>query len=817
MDVLVKWTDGTENIVLSSQIRVVDKSKPLKKGAEVKMYWKPEKKWYFGRVIAVENNCFSSSDSESNIFVNMQSEDSNSGSSDDDIPLQLIKQKLATTVTCQTNICAVMDKTDGNNEPDIIQTKQTNMSGIQTTQMDQLKTGTSAKLDVNGDEKVLSSHSEPSEFEDNSDEDPTYVQTCELQFCKEEVFSACPHCLKLLCWNHFSNDDSCGCRGVVPNRSTADKVVDVPGNYTVEGNPSEREPDLVMKKKENRKKTATKMRNLGETYISYKSKKIMPARKILGPRCNGISCSKIGKKCALLTEEERTNILNDFYGTSSIQLQREFIARFVKRINTKQKTKNEQVSRRHKSNYYFLPKQDSEISVCKKMFLSTLGISEKVMRTSLAKVRQTGVVEKDQRGGRPINLKNKDEAVKNLILEHIKQFPRMESHYCRQSSTREYLHADLTVKKMYDMFISEQGGEKNNQISYSLYLNVFKSLRLSFHHPKKDQCGLCFTYRQGTMEKKTELEERYRQHIAEKERVREIKNQEKADSDSSKICAVFDLQQVIFLPIGNESKLFYRRRLANYNFTIYEVKSKKCHCFLWNEALSKRGSCEISTCLYLYLKELDTEGITNVSLFSDGCSGQNKNSIVGAMLLHAVTNLKNLQCISLRFFEPYHGQSEGDAAHSTIDYAIKKSGDLFVPSQLAPVIKLARRKNPYIVHSLTSTDFLDFKTLSNNLKILAVRKDDEGGTVDWKQIREIMVQKSSNNKIFFKNSHLQNMYQCITLKRTAVNVRAQPPSLNPDLPKISTKKYNDLIDLCSGTTPVIKLPEHVSFYRQLPH
>lgn len=122
------------------------------------------------------------------------------------------------------------------------------------------------------------------------------------------------------------------------------------------------------------------------------------------------------------------------------------------------------------------------------------------------------------------------------------------------------------------------------------------------------------------------------------------------------------------------------------------------------------------------------------------------------------------------------------------------------------------------MHSLTSTDLLNFKSLSNDLKILAVRKDDEGGTIDWKQIREVMVQKSSNDKIYIKNSHVQNNYQCITLKRTAVhNIGAQPPCLNPDLPKISTEKYNDLMALCSGTTPIIKIPEPVSFYQKLPH
>ena len=390
------------------------------------------------------------------------------------------------------------------------------------------------------------------------------------------------------------------------------------------------------------------------------------------------------------------------------------------------------------------------------------------------------------------------------------EFPRIESHYCRKKSKRQYLHPDLTVKKMHSMFVNEY----NVKISYPIYLNVFNGLRLSFYHPKKDQCGLCFTYREGNDDKKRELEDTYQQHIAEKECVRTKKQQEKNDPDILKTCAVFDLQQVIFLPISNDSKLFYKRRLSNYNFTIYDIKSKECHCFLWHEGLSKRGSCEISTCLYKYLNFLDEKGIKNVSLFSDGCTGQNKNSIVTSMLLHVVSTSKNIETISLNFFE-----SEGDSAHSAIEHAIKKCVKLFVPSQLSPVVRLARRDNPYIVHSLTSEDFLNFKQFSEDLKIRKVKTDTKGQSIQWKNIREVMVKKNGNNTIYLKNSHLSNNdYQCIHLKRTAIQVTSVPSRLNyPSGPKISIDKYNDLIDLCSGTTPVINLPEYVNFYKNLPH
>lgn len=77
----------------------------------------------------------------------------------------------------------------------------------------------------------------------------------------------------------------------------------------------------------------------------------------------------------------------------------------------------------------------------------------------------------------------------------------------------------------------------------------------------------------------------------------------------------------------------------------------------------------------------------------------------------------------MNYFEPYHGQNEGDSCRSTISYAVKKGGDVFVPSLLHSIFKLARRENPYIVIPMQAKDFLDFKFkgLSVNMRDLKER------------------------------------------------------------------------------------------------
>jgi len=249
---------------------------------------------------------------------------------------------------------------------------------------------------------------------------------------------------------------------------------------------------------------------------------------------------------------------------------------------------------------------------------------------------------------------------------------------------------------------------------------------------------------------------------------------------------------------------------------VYELKSKECHCFTWHEGQGKRGSSEIATCLRIYLENLNTAGIKEVSLFADGCPGQNKNSIIAATLLHSISAMNNIEKITLHYFEAYHGQNEGDSAHSAIKTAIENAGDLYVPSQLIPVFRLARRKKPYIVHTLQFPDFLDYKTMAKNLCILSIRTDDQGGSVDWTKMQQIMVQKTNRNKIYFKTSHLVESFKSLTLNQS-VKAQQQPQKLYSQSPKIGKDKYNDLISLCEGDFPVVRLSDYVNFFQSLPH
>lgn len=173
----------------------------------------------------------------------------------------------------------------------------------------------------------------------------------------------------------------------------------------------------------------------------------------------------------------------------------------------------------------------------------------------------------------------------------------------------------------------------------------------------------------------------------------------------------------------------------------------------------------------------------------------------------------------MRFFETNHGQSEGDSAHSAISSAIESGGDIFVPSQLHPIMKLARRKQPYNVNALRYDDFFDFKKLSQSIRLLSIKTTDAGDSFKWTEMMELKVVKDKPTQIFFKSSHnIHSEYSSITLKRKLDNLKDMQLSiLNSEPIKISKEKYNDLMALCNGATPVIRILEHAQFYKNLPH
>ena len=375
----------------------------------------------------------------------------------------------------------------------------------------------------------------------------------------------------------------------------------------------------------------------------------------------------------------------------------------------------------------------------------------------------------------------------NKVREHINSFPRLQSHYTRKDTHKEYLDSALNVKKMYELYSKRY----ENPVEEHKYRSVFTTeFNLDFFQPKKDQCMTCAKL------KTANDKEKLIQHHDLKERARKEKATDKKEAKIKQNLHVvtFDLQQVLNIPKSNVSAFYYKRKLCMYNLTVYDVGSKAVKCYVWPEYSGKRGACEIGTCLIKYIQSLPVY-IDHVILYSDCCAGQNRNRFIFTGMLYALQQCDNIKVIEQKFLVSGHTQMEADSVHAAIENA-QRNISIYTENDWATVIRLARRKNPYTVVNLHNTSFIDLKQMAD----VNPKMNINGEKVQFMKICHFVYRKDSDY-VQYRHSY-DEVLQNILIKRTQTRTTAytamqESPLYMKELP-ISKAKKKDIESLCSS-------------------
>lgn len=487
--------------------------------------------------------------------------------------------------------------------------------------------------------------------------------------------------------------------------------------------------DDVGKKKKGKKRSlnkdnwskikSKKLRNSGEAYTSSsKSKKEMP-KKELKPPCKDNCRIKCKTK---ISENERLELFKTYWSLGDLTRQRDFLATNMLEINPTYQYKKEGSNRKLNHAFYF-EINGKRIRVCKEFFKNTLGINDRPIRTVISKKNTAtgGVVADDLRGKHNKHQTDEDKSISDSIRRHIDSIPKVESHYLRANTSREFIEGGKSIADLHRDYADECKSLQQPSGTYKKYYEIFtKEYNISVFIPKKDQCELCHSYITSEGDEKAKLVESYERHIVEKDLSRLKKESDKEIINDKVIVACYDLQAVLPCPKGEVSLMYYKSKLNLLNLTVCELKQDSVFCFTWHEGEGGRGSCEIATCVYNYMREKvqNTTDDIEFIFYSDNCSGQQKNKYVFSMYLYAVENLP-IKSITHNFLIKGHSQNEGDNVHSMIEKQIKrclKSGPIYHPAQYITLMKTAKKKgNPYKVHELSHEDFLDFKDLWSNI------------------------------------------------------------------------------------------------------
>lgn len=217
------------------------------------------------------------------------------------------------------------------------------------------------------------------------------------------------------------------------------------------------------------------------------------------------------------------------------------------------------------------------------------------------------------------------EDVHKKAVSHIKRFPKIESHYCRSETKREYIDPALSIHKMHDLYLL---ANPTNPIGEFYYCKIFNGeFNIGFHKPSKDACDTCDIYakRKQLQELDGNLEAQQAAHLRQKAQAYSSKSRDK-EATQGTLAACFDLQQVLRCPKLFAGSTYYKRKLNIYNLTFYELQTKKGACYMWSESEAHRGANDIATAVVKYLEKIDqTAEYDKVILYSDTCGGQQNN------------------------------------------------------------------------------------------------------------------------------------------------------------------------------------------------
>lgn len=306
-----------------------------------------------------------------------------------------------------------------------------------------------------------------------------------------------------------------------------------------------------MKKQYTKKGNLRKRKLFEETLVERKKRKIEERVALHDVKlpCN----EKCRLKCPTIFDLERQTQINKSFWEMSNTQQRTFVFGCIKRF-TKQHKPVANNSRRENSFKYVLKDlYGRENYVCKTFLLATLGFHPANDRF-LKSVRNTeataALPKKDMRGHHP----NSSKVDRNLLVEHIKTFRPVISHYRREHApNRLYLSSDISVTLMHKDFM-----EKNPKVkvSYELYRQAVASMNISFANLGNEECFECEKFNlhfKSSLHQKEdpniECEEctSWKQHKENYVAAREEYEKDKKEMEPEKLIISADLQKVILL------------------------------------------------------------------------------------------------------------------------------------------------------------------------------------------------------------------------------------------------------------------------------
>ncbi|MEW8545291.1 MAG: hypothetical protein AB2693_17350 [Candidatus Thiodiazotropha sp.] len=216
-------------------------------------------------------------------------------------------------------------------------------------------------------------------------------------------------------------------------------------------------------------------------------------------------CNNCRLKCtSKISEAERQQLFNSFWTLESYERQKDFVCSDVTERKTRiylDENEKAQSKKRMVVRTYNLETNGKVHNVCKRFFTATFSLGEAYVCHAM-KMKSNGRFSGEENRGKHRPHNKTEQAKLNGVREHIESFPKVESHYIRKTSTRQFLGPELNISRMYDLYQEKCKLNSEEPATGFIYRKVFnEEYNFSFHLPKKDQCNICNKYHQAGKEK----------------------------------------------------------------------------------------------------------------------------------------------------------------------------------------------------------------------------------------------------------------------------------------------------------------------------
>ncbi|KAK5648038.1 hypothetical protein RI129_002930 [Pyrocoelia pectoralis] len=270
------------------------------------------------------------------------------------------------------------------------------------------------------------------------------------------------------------------------------------------------------------------------------------------------------------------------------------------------------------------------------------------------------------------------------------------------------------------------------KVSYPYFHKIFSChFNLGFGTPATDTCSYCErTKNKIKFATNVDVKRGYQRDLT----IHKFRGKQfyllMKDNPENTLNLCFDLQQVHNLPKLPIQEAYYSLQLAFYAFCIVNVTTNVPTFYTWNETQSGRGSNEIGSAVFHFLKTAPIEGnIKKIRVFCDGCGGQNKNSHVLHMFMYWLYHHSPQSVDGIQLIFPVRGHSylPADRIFGRIEKELRRHERIIFPedyvkfySKVGSVREAGKDWDVYNLKSLLNT-FKKFQGISDKKRICIIK------------------------------------------------------------------------------------------------